>query len=224
MLAQQQTYFLMISHKKHWLIPAGLIFLSVVPAIAGTARLMQLTGGAEVTAENARFFAQPLPVVLHIVSSLMYCVVGAFQFSASIRRRYITLHRASGRVLIPLGLVSAASGLWMTQFYPNANFDGVALYWVRLAVGIAMIYALCAGFAAIRKRNIPAHKAWMMRAYALGIGAGTQVLTHLPWMLLPGLHGETFRTISMAAGWAINLAVAEYLIAKGAAQPRVRPA
>ena len=42
-----------------------LIVLSLVPATFGTIRLAQLAGGAEVTAANARFFVQPVPVVLH---------------------------------------------------------------------------------------------------------------------------------------------------------------
>ena len=49
----------------------------------------------------------------------------------------------------------------------------------------------------------------MMRGYALGLGAGTQALTHLPWCLFPAIQGELSRALCMAAGWAINLAVAE---------------
>ena len=48
------------------LIPAALIVLSLVPALAGSARLAQLAGGADITPENARFFAAPVPVLLHI--------------------------------------------------------------------------------------------------------------------------------------------------------------
>jgi hypothetical protein len=50
-----------------WLIPAGLILLSLVPVAAGAFRIAELTGGAEVTPENARFFASPLPVAVHII-------------------------------------------------------------------------------------------------------------------------------------------------------------
>ena len=49
----------------------------------------------------------------------------------------------------------------------------------------------------------------MLRGYALALGAGTQAVTHLPWYLLPDIQGEVARTLLMAAGWAINLAVAE---------------
>jgi hypothetical protein len=52
----------------------------------------------------------------------------------------------------------------------------------------------------------------MMRGYAIGLGAGTQVLTHLPWFLLVGKPGETPRAVMMGAGWVINLVVAEWII------------
>jgi len=205
------------SSKSNWLIPAGLIVLSVVPALAGTIRLIQLGGGAEITPDNARFFASPIPVVLHIVSATIFSFVGAFQFNSNLRRNAPNWHRTAGKVLIVCGLVSAVSGLWMTQFYPRgltspASFDGTSLYFIRLLVGAAMVLSLCFGFAAIRRREILNHRAWMIRGYALGLGAGTQVFTHIPWFVFPRIQGELARTLCMGAGWAINLAVAEWII------------
>jgi len=205
--------------KSEWLIPAGLIALSFIPIVAGTFRVVGIGIGVEITADNARFFAAPLPVVLHIISTVIYCVLGAFQFSPSFRRHKPNWHRVAGRILIPCGLVVALSGLWMTQFYPPVNyppvnFDGPVLYAIRLLVGSAMALFLCFGIAAIYKRNIPHHQAWMIRSYALGLGAGTQVFTHLPMFLFPSIQGELARTLCMGAGWAINLAVAEWLISR----------
>ena len=205
--------------KSEWLIPAGLIALSFIPIVAGTFRVVGLGSGVEITADNARFFAAPLPVVLHIISTVIYCVFGAFQFSPSFRRRKPNWHRVAGRILIPCGLVVALSGLWMTQFYPPANyppvnFDGPVLYAIRLLVGSAMALCLCLGFAAIRKRDIPHHRAWMMRGYALGLGAGTQVFTHFPMFLFSSIQGELARALCMGAGWVINLVVAEWLISR----------
>jgi hypothetical protein len=51
------------------LLPVGLILLSAIPLGAGVFRLRELAIGAEITAANARFFATPLPVVLHIVGA-----------------------------------------------------------------------------------------------------------------------------------------------------------
>lgn len=113
-----------VSRTADWLAPAGLIVLSLVPAAAGAVRLVGLIGGAEITPGNARFFADPLPVVLHILSASVYLVLGALQFSRGIRRRRPDWHRGAGLLLIPLGLVAALSGLWLTQFYPPVDYDG----------------------------------------------------------------------------------------------------
>ncbi len=200
------------SAKASWLVPAALIVLSAVPMAAGAVRLTELTGGAEVTPENARFFAAPLPVVLHILSVGLYSVLGAFQFAPGYRRKRLGWHRAAGRLLIPCGLVAALSGLWMTLFYPRPEGDGDLLAGLRLVFGSAMVLAIVLGFAAIRRRDLARHRAWMIRGYAIGLGAGTQVLTHLPWFLIFGTPGEFPRALLMGAGWVINLAVAEWII------------
>jgi uncharacterized membrane protein len=210
--------------KSDWLTSAGLITLSLVPMAAGIFRINDLYSATKITPENARFFAAPWPVLLHIVGAIVFCVLGAFQFSARLRRRNLKWHRMSGRLVVPCGLVVALSGLWMTQFYPHvkasesillpSHFDGQSLYIMRLVVGSAMALFLCLGVVAIRHRDIPLHRAWMMRGYALGLGAGTQVFTHLPWFLFPNTHSELARTMLMCAGWAINLAVAERLISR----------
>lgn len=205
--------------KSAWFVPAGLIALSIIPAAAGTFRLFQLGGGVEITPDNARFFAAPLPVVLHIISAAIYSFLGAFQFHADLRSRKPDWHRSAGGVLIFCGLVSALSGLWMTQFYPRgitspASFDGELLYGIRLMVGSMMVLFLILGLDAARRRNIPGHRAWMMRSYAIGLGAGTQVFTHIPWFVIPEIQGEQARAIFMGAGWGINLLVAEWILHK----------
>ncbi len=209
--------------KADWLIPAGLIALSSVPLVAGTIRVAELLQGVEISPDNARFVAAPLPIVLHILSAAVYCLLGAFQFSPGFRRRNPKWHRAAGRILIPCGLVAALSALWMTQFHPLGNFkgplvadfDGRFLYVIRLLVGSAMTLFLTLGVVAILRRDFQQHGAWMIRAYALGLGAGTQVFTHIPWILFPDIRGEFARTLFMGAGWAINAAVAEWLIFRG---------
>lgn len=199
-----------------WFVTAGLLALCFVPTLAGISRMVELGTGSAITTANARFFASPLPVVLHVFGSLAYCIVGALQFSSWLRRNRPTWHRRSGRWLVPVGLVASLSGLWMTQFYPWAteNFDGPVLYAIRLAVGFGMTCALVLGLLAVRRRDFPGHRNWMVRAYALGLGAGTQVLTHIPWFLLPDLRGEALRALCMGAGWAINAGVAEWIIAR----------
>ncbi|HPH12988.1 MAG TPA: DUF2306 domain-containing protein [Burkholderiaceae bacterium] len=198
--------------KTHPFVVVGLLMLTTVPLASGAFRVVELMGNAEITAENARFIAAPIPVMTHIVSSLLFCVFGAFQFSPRLRRSRPGWHLAGGRIAVPMGFAAALSGVWMTQFYPWAGYDGPALYVIRLVVGTAMVLSLVLAIVAIRRRDIPSHVSWMTRAYALGIGAGTQVFTHIPWFVFPGMQGELARTVCMAAGWAINIGVAEWAI------------
>ncbi|WP_068923924.1 DUF2306 domain-containing protein [Planobispora rosea] len=208
------------SARTGWLVPAGLIALCAVPVIAGAVRLGELTAGAEITAQNARFFAAPVPVVLHILTVSVYGLLGAFQFAPGFRRRRPGWHRAAGRILVPCGLLAALSGLWMTLFYPLPDGDGALLSGFRLVFGSAMALSIVLGLAAIRRRDVTRHRAWMIRGYAIGLGAGTQVLTNLPWFLIFGEPGETSRALLMGAGWAINLAMAEWIIRGNGARAR----
>lgn len=193
---------------------AALLILSVIPLAGGAFRLSELAGGAEVTAANARFFASPWPVVLHILSAAVYALLGPFQFSTRFRRRHPGWHRRVGRFLVGCGLVVGLSGLWMTLFYPRPAGSGELLYAFRLVFGSAMVGSIVLGFGAIRRGDVKRHKAWMMRGYAIGLGAGTQVLTLMVGELIAGPPDELSRALLMGAAWVINLAVAEWAIRK----------
>lgn len=195
-----------------WLVPAALILLSLIPSLAGGMRLVELAGDPDVSAQNVRFVSSPAPVVAHIVSVTFYCVIGAFQFSRELRRRYPRRHRMAGRLLIPAGLISAVSGLWMTQAYALPASDGIVLYWMRWVIGVVMVVAILLAVRALRRRDFTQHGAWMIRAYALGLGAGTQVLTSIPLLTIQADSDPTGKAIAMGAGWAINAAVAEWVI------------
>jgi len=204
-------------------VPFALIALVLIPALFGSLRLIELAGGPELMPADPRFTSSPLPVVVHVVSAVSYAVLGAFQFSTGLRRRRPGWHRAAGRVLLALGLGVALSALWMTLFYPRQPGAGVLAYVFRLAFGSGMAVSIILGFTAIRRRDVARHRAWMTRAYALALGAGTQVLTK---GIGPAVFGtsELTNDLSLGAGWAINLAVAEYVIRRPSRPRTIRPA
>ncbi|GAA4732374.1 DUF2306 domain-containing protein [Modestobacter marinus] len=208
--------------RRQWWVLAGLLLLGLVPVLAGAARVTDLAGDPQVTAANARFVAAPVPVVVHIVSATVYTLLGAFQFAPRIRRRRPAWHRRAGRVLVLAGLAAALSGVWMTLSYARPAGDDVLLTPIRLFFGVAMAGCIVLGVVAIRRRDVPDHRAWMARGYAIGLGAGTQVLTHLPWVFLGSEPGGGGRVVAMLAGWVVNLAVVEWALRRRpAAPPRV---
>jgi uncharacterized membrane protein len=210
---------MMHTNRSRWTIPAALIALSALPAVMGASRLREIAEHAAVTPDNARFLAAPMPVTVHISAVIPFTLLGALQFAPSLRGRS-PWHRIFGWLLVPCGLAAALSGLWMTLFYPWPAGDGVGVYVERLIFGSAMLGSLLLALVAIRRRDFPAHGAWMTRAYAIGLGAGTQVLTHLPWFLLvDSKPGEGPRTVMMGTAWVINVIVAEWVIRR---RPRPR--
>ncbi len=189
-------------------MPLGLIALSVVPIIAGSLRLVELSGGAAILPAKP---TSPLPLALHIVSASLYSVLGAFQFSAGVRRRRPSWHRVAGRLLVVLGLVVALSALWLTAFTPRFEGSGQLYQVFRLLFGSAMVFSIVLGFVAIRRRDVARHRAWMIRAYAIALAAGAQVFTLGIGEAIVG-KGDTSNALFAGAGWVINLADAEWVI------------
>lgn len=192
-------------------VPAGLVALAVIPVLGGTARLVEILGGPGLIPTDSRFAASPAPVVVHVVAAMAYALLGAFQFSAGIRRRHPLWHRRAGRVLVALGLAVALSGLWMTLVYPRKEGTGDLLFVFRLLAGSGMATSVLLGLAAVRRRDIARHRAWMTRAYALALGAGTQAFTVGIGAAVLG-SGVVRHDLMMGAGWLVNLVVAEWLI------------
>jgi hypothetical protein len=100
----------------------------------------------------------------------------------------------------------------MTLFYPRPDDVGELLTGFRLVFGSAWVLFIVLGFAAIRRRDLARHRAWMIRGYAVGLGAGTQVVTQVPWILAAGALDKLSKALLMLAGWVVNLAVAEWII------------
>ena len=189
-----------------WLLPAGLITFGLIPILANALRRFALAGGAAGSGDGG---GMTLPVILHVIGATVFVVLGAVQFSAGFRRRRPSWHRIAGRVAILAALVAAGSGLWLA--FATLSESSPLLFLFRLLAAAGMALFILLGFRAIRQRRLPQHRAWMIRAFALGLGAATQVFTL-------GFGGAIFGTSELSvallngAGWAINLTVAEWVI------------
>jgi uncharacterized membrane protein len=211
----------MSTGERSWPVPVALAALSAIPVTVGMLRLVQLAGGPSAMPADPRFNGLPLALVLHVVGSATYALLGILQLVPRLRRRHLTWHRRAGRVLVAAGLLVAVSALWLTLLYDAHPGTGPVLFAARLLVGSALAASLLLGFAAVRRRDIVAHRAWMIRAYALGLGAGTQAFTE---GLGAGMFGtgELRGDVYKVAGWLLNLAIAEVVIRRPSRVRRLR--
>lgn len=198
-----------------WLLVSVLLY-SLIPVVGGILRAVELLGGPGVVPVNPRALVSPLPIVAHTLSSALFCVGGALQFLPSVRRRWPLWHRSLGYGVLVSGLISAATGLWMTYFFAFAvALQGELLYVTRLILAPAMMVLLVwAGYAAAH-RMFERHAAAMIRAYAIGQGASTQTVLGIAWAVVMGteLEGLT-RDYVMVTAWVLNAVCAELIIAR----------
>lgn len=211
--------------RREWALLALILAYSFVPSFGGLLRVLELAGGPGLVPDNPRALAEPLPIVLHVISSFLFCIVGALQFLPGVRRHHPAMHRAAGRMVAAAGCVSALTGLWMTHSYAfPQELQGPLLYWVRMALSLWMLGLIAWAVIAIRAGNVLGHSAAMLRAYAIGQGASTQTVLGIGWMIAFGTEPlGPLRDGMMVFAWGLNLLAAELLIRTMFA-PRTRPA
>jgi hypothetical protein len=85
------------------------------------------------------------------------------------------------------------------------------LYTFWLVAGSGTAVSVLLGYRAMRQRDLPQQRPWIVRVFAIGLGAGTHLLT----LGLGGaIGGDSDRSIALLQtfGWAINLALAAWII------------
>ena len=197
-----------------WLIAILLMLVSAIPIAVGIYVIAELAAG-HVRPETIRHIASPGPVVLHVLAAAAFATLGALQFVSAVRLRFPGWHQVVGRVLMVCGLIAGLSGMWMTLFYQRLPDTNDLLFAIRLVFSSAMLVFIVLGFVAIRRRNVPQHRAWMMRAYAIGLGAGTQALVFMVAEGVVGAPDQMGKALLMGAAWLIDLAVAELVVRRG---------
>ncbi|UWR25738.1 DUF2306 domain-containing protein [Sulfitobacter sp. S223] len=200
--------------RSEWIILGVISVYSFIPVVGGLIRIFELTGGPQIAPVNPRALLAPLPIILHITSSSLFCVLGAFQFLPSPRRQRPAAHRVIGRLIAIAGCISALTGLWMTHFYVFPEpLQGPALYRVRMVLGTAMVGLIIWAVIAARSLNVLQHSASMVRAYAIGQGASTQTVLGISWIIAVGSEAMgPLRDGLMIFAWVVNLLAAEIFI------------
>ena len=170
------------------------------------------TRAAELARVDGRFAAHPLLTRVHVVFGGLFLLFAPLQFSATIRARNIRLHRWSGRILLPLAIVSVISSLYFGLIIPYGGAAEVAA--IALFGGL-FLYSIGRAYIAIRQKDTARHREWMIRMFAVALAISTVRLIGAPMDLLltpAGLRPSAVFAITIWTGWVATVGLAELWI------------
>ena len=153
---------------------------------------------------------QPWWPAVHILSGIVFMLLGPLQFIPSIRRHWPKIHRITGRVFILCGLIAAITALGVEFGFPlrGGYFKRAAM----VLFSLALLAALAIAWRAAVRRQIDAHRAWVVRAYAIGLSLSTTRLYFIPAYLISGNPSQFEAATVTWAGFLLNCFVAEWIV------------
>jgi hypothetical protein len=145
---------------------------------------------------------------IHIFAGAFCILTALVQFSRIILKKAKAIHRWSGRVYVFVVLfLGAPTGLYMSFFakrsiWERSLFMFMAIFWFISTFN---------GLIAILKKNILAHKLWMIRSYAMAMTAVTFRVYHIMFYLLGWDHLKNYE-LSLWISVLGNMLIAEWII------------
>jgi uncharacterized membrane protein len=124
-----------------------------------TSEVMLVTDYPMYHAYRLQVIADRHLLIPHTLAGIFALVIGPINFSSRIRQRHLTLHRVLGRIYAVSVLVGAFTGIALAAGRPG--LPGTSMQ--------AAAWIVCTAAAVITARNhqIPQHRQWMARSYAV---------------------------------------------------------
>ena len=144
----------------------------------------------------------------HILAGSICITTALIQFSRYILKKSKAIHRWSGNLYVFVVLfLGAPTGLYMS-FFAKGSF------WERMLfifMAGCWFFTTLNGLTAIHKKNILAHKIWMIRSYAMAMTAVTFRVYHIFFFLMDWDHLENYE-LSLWISVIGNMLFAEWII------------
>jgi len=149
--------------------------------------------------------------VSHLATAVIPLITGPFQFWNWFRKHYIRWHRLVGKVYIIGCLLGGLSALYLsfTQPYPGSVVPSLIL-------AVMWLFMTSAAWFTIKRRNIQAHRLFMIRSYTLTLSfVFLRILSDLVYKhnFLSFIKNEEVRDATYEwMSWVIPVLVVEFFI------------
>ncbi len=186
-----------------------LIILCVIATAAVLRRTFALlspptsTPVPDLSAMDAVFAAHRTMTLLHILPALCLVLLLPFWFSPRIRGNHATAHRRITQVLFALGAFTVITAMVMNTHPIGGTIEVAAIlvFDTLFAISLARSYFFWL------RGNIPQHRTWMTRAFAILLGIATTrpiVGIFFATSRLTHLHPQQFFGIAFWIGFTLT--------------------
>ena len=145
-----------------------------------------------------------LPLVFHVAGGLVALLVGIFQLWSGLNGKSMSTHPVTGRLYATAVLVGALGGIVLSV---TSAVYGFAWAVGLLSLALAWLVTTSTAIYCIRRRNIKAHREWMIRSYLVTFAFVTfRIVTdHVPYEALWGISRPDMSTAAIWAVWVLPL-------------------
>lgn len=186
----------------------------LIPVLVAAVRLVQVPLGA-LPEDSLRLAAAPVALWLHAAGGMLFGLLGPVQFARVLARRLGRWHRLAGRVFVLAGGMMALGAVGMLVAVETPAVP--ALSATRWLGALALPLALAFGVIAARAGRRTAHRAWMIRAFAIGMGPSAVAPVMLPLYFIHGMPLIGLASDMVQIGvWVAVVALAEVVVRRGA--------
>lgn len=186
--------------------------LAITGVVAVVLRAAELSGaffgGRRPAADSfdGGFVRWPGLTLLHIIPGIILMVLGPLQFVAKIRSRYINFHRWCGRIYVASGLLVGITALLMGIVI---GFGGAVETTAVTVFSVLFLIFLGRAIFHIRRREVTAHREWMIRTFFIGLSVATMRPMMAMFIAFTDLSFAEILGTSFWLAFSLHLVVAE---------------
>lgn len=196
-----------------WALTFVLVFIGIVIVARRALQIFHPSpapaGFPEAATLDAGFARNPVLTLVHIFPGLVFVLLAPIQLMRSVRSRHLNLHRWMGRAVVAAGMIIGSTALVMSS---RMSIGGANETAATMLFGTLFLLCLIKGFMAIRRRDVAAHREWMIRAFAIGMAVATIrpiVGVFFATRMLTHLTPQQFFGTAFWLGFTVQLIVAE---------------
>jgi uncharacterized membrane protein YozB (DUF420 family) len=148
------------------------------------------------------------PLAFHLAGGVVALLAGVFQLWSGLNASAMRTHPWTGRVYVGAVIVGALGGIGLAF---SSVFLGIAWDVALVSLALAWLAVTGTAFLCIRRRNLKAHKEWMIRSYIITFAfvSFRIIVDYVPYTAWWGISNDDMALAMIWPVWVVPLLVYE---------------